>query len=273
MERELTRARRGVAAFTLLELIGVLAIISILAAVAVPSSLRLIDQATVRREAEVLRALGEHTRLYVRQHGTAPTAAAWAAALAPLADLSAAQLATNSRQVARVFIPESGTPTPRVILLSCMNGGLTLPTAAQVTGARFQTLWDTPEADLPAWAGWWPGSAAWTAGTLQDQQWRRESLVIERINLEPIYRTELMTVAVTLNNRAAVGVTYDIVRATGPSQTGVPLPAGQAVTLATLRPRDRLNLYRAGPALDYSYVVSTTPPPSFKFEAGAWTSE
>ena len=82
-----------------------------------------------------------------------------------------------------------------------------------------------------------------------------------------------MSVSVTLNNRDAIGVTYDIIRATGTSQTGIPLPAGQAATLNALHPRDRVNLYRAGNTLDYSYTVSTTPPPSFKFESGAWQSE
>jgi len=273
MEHRLTRITRGDAAFTLLELIGVLAIMSILAAVAVPSTLRILDNAAVRREAEVLRALGDHTRLYVRENGTAPTAATWTSALAPYTDLGAAQLATNPRQVARVFIPETGTPTPRVILLSCMNPSLTLPSAAQVTGSRFQTLWDAPEADLPAWSGWWSGSSAWLAGTVADQQSRRDSLVIERINLQPIYRTEFMSVSITLNNRDAMSVTYDVIRAAGTSQTGIPLPAGQAATLNNLHPRDRLNLYRPGGILDYSYTVSTTPPPSFKFEGGAWQSE
>ncbi len=273
--RDQGKTARG---FSLIEMIGVLAVMAILAATIVPATVRTLDRAAVRAEADNLRAISAHTKLYLRDLGALPPlppSTTWYNALAPYADLSSAELRTNRRNLARVFIPEPITPPAtapqRVILLSSMRTGLNLPTAANInTALRFQTLWDTPENTVPSTASW-TGWSAWALVTNA-----ADFLVIERINLAPIYQTDLRTYTLTLNNKtaapSAVTASYRVTLANGTPPRDFNLAAGTTATL-TLRPRDRLDLYVPTPAsaanLNHSYVVSSTGK-SFDFNGSTW---
>jgi prepilin-type N-terminal cleavage/methylation domain-containing protein len=259
------RGRRT--AFTLIEVIGAMAIVAILAAIIVPTTVRTIDRAAVRAEAETLRALGEHLRLHLRHTGSLPTAATWNTDLAPYADRSPAQLLTTARQGNRVLLLDpAASPAPRAMFLSSMRAGLTVPSAAAInTALRFEDIWQTPAGQVPSiasWSGWSQWHAVAGAG---------DYLVIERVPLRSIHLTDLQTVAVALNNRDAVAVTYRVVPAQGPTHAPQTLPAGASVVLAALRPRDRVDLHRPGQAApDYSYTVNLQAPPTFEFEGGRW---
>ena len=256
--------RRG---FTLIEMIGVLAVMAILASVLAPNALRSLDRAAVTAEAQTLRNLGEQAKNYLRAQGVAPTAANWTVTIGGYADLSPSDIATNKRQMGRVYLTDPATvPTQRVIIISSMRTGLTLPTAANInTAVRFQDIWQTADGSLPtalSWAGW----AAWNAVASSG-----DFLVIERVNLSPVYNTDLQSLTITLNNRAAATASYNIVLADGTVQAAVNVLAGGTAVLPNRRPKERFNLYRAagGVTLDYSYVLSSTGK-TFDFNGVNW---
>ena len=258
---------RGAAGFTLIEMIGVLAIMAVLASVLVPNVLHTLDRAALSAEATTLANLGEQTKLYLRVNGTPPTTANWTTAIGTLADIAPTDIATNKRAIARVYLVDpAANPTPRVMILSAMRAGLALPASANITtAAQFQSLWQTADNAVPANASW-GGWAAWTAVANSG-----DYLLIERVNLQPIYNTDLLSVTLTLNNRGAATASYNLVLPSGVSQNAVNVAAGGNAVLAGLRPRTRLNLYRAaaGVTLNYTYVVNATGR-TFDFDGTNW---
>jgi prepilin-type N-terminal cleavage/methylation domain-containing protein len=255
------------AGFTLIELIGVLAIIAILASVLAPNAIKSLDRAAVRAEVTNLQSLNEQVKLYLRSTGSPPAVGTWTTALATYSDLSPADLLTNRRNMARVYLLDpAATPAPRAIILSSMRSGLALPPAASInTAARFQEIWQTPDGSVPptsSWAGW----SAW-AGVANSGEY----LVISRVNLLPVYHTDLQTFTVTLNNRGTGTISYNLVSATGVYQPAINVAAGGTAILSGLRPRERIYLYRAagGVTLDYAYIVSDTGM-TFDFDGTKW---
>ncbi len=243
------------AAFTLIEMIGVMAIMTVLASVLTPNLLRSIERAAVRAEGDNLRTLGEQMKLYLRDNAappttvTPPTVPNWTSQMAVYSSLSAADLLTNRRQMARLYVTDPVAANQRAMLISSMRTGVALPTYAQVS-ANFTAIWNTADGTVPATAGW----GAWNANNI-------EYLVIERVNFAAVYRTDLATYNVTLNNHGAITVSYQVTQANGTVLPVVNLAVGVSTAPAlSLRPKDRLALYRAagGVTLDYSYVVSST---------------
>lgn len=245
-------APRRLAAFTLVEMIGVLAILTIMAGVLTPNILHSIERAAVRAEADNLHSIGNEVGLYLRDNAVLPTTASWNTQLAAYSSLNAADILTNRRRVARLYVPDPVAANQRVLLISSMRNGVALPSAANVAG-NFQTIWDTAEGSVPVSGGW----GAWTAGAGGNVEY----LVIERVSLASIYRTDLQTYSVTLNNNGAGSVSYKVIWANGATPLIVTMPAGSTTaTPLSLRPRDRLNLYSNAGAvtLNYSYVVSNS---------------
>lgn len=255
------------AGFTLIELIGVLAIMTILAGVIAPNALQSIERAAIRAEHQTLANLGEQVELYLRDQGALPTPANWITTLAAYSDLSPADLATNKRKNGRIFLLDPGSfPAERAMILSSMRSGLNLPRSGNINNAnRFRDIWDTADESIPtsvSWGGW--------------NNWRSvadsaDYLVIERINLVPIYRTEFEVYTVTLNNNSSAPSSYNLVQASGAIQSVVNIPAGATAILTNLRAKGRINLYRTagGTVLDYSYVVSDSGK-TFDFDGVQW---
>jgi len=199
-ERNFTAKRPG---FTLIEMIGVLAIMAILAAVVTPSALQTLDRATIRAETDTLHNLGEQVKNFLKAKGWLPglnpiiaSRLSWDQDLWNFADISSADLLTNKRQILRSYIYEPSTSPKRVLILSCMHVGLTLPTATNLnTLALFDNVWNTTDGSVPpagtSWAGWapWRTSLNGAAG---------DYLVIERVNLLPISNTDLQTEVATV---------------------------------------------------------------------------
>ena len=251
----------------MIEMIGVLAIMAILAGVLLPNALRSLDRAAVTAEVQNLGTLGDQIKLYLRDQGAAPTPANWTTVLAGYAGMSTTDLATNARQMGRVYLTDPATnPTQRVLILSSMRIGLALPAAAAInTAAQFQQIWQTADGSVPpvgSWAGWGAWAATANSGSY---------LVIERVNLLSVYDTDLQSLTLTLNNRGAATASYNLVLADGTSQPAINVAASATVILANQRPRVRLNLYRTagGVTLNYSYVLSTTGK-TFDFNGTDW---
>lgn len=245
-------------AFTLVELIGVMAVIAILAAVAVPMTLRTLDRAAIRAEAATLNRFGDYTKQHLQRTGSLPTSASWRTDFTQpgnnYTDLSPTALQYNSRDMARAYYIDpvgAGVQPTRVLFLSSMRNGLTLP--ATVNAATFSEIWNTRDGERPATWTSWPAHFG-------------EFLVIGRVNLS----AELQSYAFRLQNSGSAPASYAIVRpgaATLPQQ----LPVG--FLDVTLRPGWRLDLFRdsAGTNLGYSYIVHTRAR-SFVFDGTTWTA-
>ena len=156
------------------------------------------------------------------------------------------------------------------MILSSMRPGLILPDSGIInSAAEFQTIWATADNAVPSTASW-GGWSAWTAVANSG-----DYLLIERINLLPIYNTDLANVTLTLNNRGTATASYNLVLPNGTSQTAVNIVAGGNVVLTGLLPRTRLNLYStaSGGTLSYTYVVGTVGR-TFDFDAtNRWTPQ
>ncbi len=255
--------------FTLIEMIGVLAIMAVLAATITPNALRILEREAVRSETSTSRALGEQVKIFLKAKGWAPglnpviaSRQSWDRDLSTFADISFTDILTNKRQMPRSYIYEPIASPKRVLILSSMRTGLTLPTAANLnTMVLFDNVWNTADGSVPPAGSSWAGWAAWRAtlnGTAGDY------LVIERVNLAPIYNTELQSLTVILNNRSTTPLSYNLVLADGTVQAAINIlapvpPATNRSISITTRPRERINLYRSagGLNLDYSYIVPT----------------
>lgn len=253
-------------AFSLLEMIGVLAVMAILAAAITPNVVRQLDRSRVRAERDSLHALGSQIESYVRDTGSLPAHGSatadprtWAITLASYSDLSAAQLTRNPRDVIRGYVADS--TGNRAMLLSGMRNGLTVPSGTTINDTGFQQIWDTPDNQVPpasSWAGW----SAWTG--------YGDSIVIERINVLALRRT----FTAILNNADALGTTVsyrvrDLSGALGGPATVA--PATQA-SVSSLRRGERVELYNnsgGSGTPTYTWVVSDHDV-SLTYDSGFW---
>jgi prepilin-type N-terminal cleavage/methylation domain-containing protein len=254
----------GNAAFTLIEMIGVMAIMAIMAATLAPNVLKSIERAAVRAEADTLRALGEQARLYLRDNAVPPTAANWNTVLGTYASLSPAEILTNRRQMNRVYVADPVAANQRALIVSSMRTGVATQTAAYIgaNGTRFSDVWNWNTSAVPLTPP--PGWGAWTRDNI-------EYLLIERVNFASVYRTDLQASAISLRNLSGATVSYRITRANGTVLPPVNLTAGTSTLVTPLYPKDQLALFRAAAAvnLDFTYVVGTTGK-TYDFAGANW---
>src|SRR5262245_34574802 len=82
-------------AFALLEMIGVLVVVAILAAVAVPALIRQLDRIAGEKESAALRAFGDALQQSIRRKRYVPNAADWASVIAAELGVDVAGVSTN----------------------------------------------------------------------------------------------------------------------------------------------------------------------------------
>jgi hypothetical protein len=157
-------------AFTVIELVGVLAIIAIIAAALAPNVIRRIDRAAWTREVSDLNTIGNGLLQTVTKDRLISNNLP--AAVSKYLDLSSSQITTTPRGFSRVFMmdPNLTSTTTGVGALSYVQTVTGLP--YRPTGARimiistigqpspstisdsFQTIWDVAEGGKPAsWTG------------------------------------------------------------------------------------------------------------------------
>jgi len=193
-------------AWTLIELIGVLAVIAILAAVLLPALIRQMDRAVADQETATLQSLGDGLRQYVVTTWIIPDQTTWYSAIASKLGISTNDVLYNahqqSHQQSRVFlidealkmgwgtnvlpyyqtnyvtsaiITSPGQPvSPRLMIVSSL--GKALPVSSGVLNAAyFSNLWNAADGTVPSGAPWagWTGNAA--------------DVVVQRINLSPLF--------------------------------------------------------------------------------------
>jgi type II secretory pathway pseudopilin PulG len=185
-----------IAAFTLIELIGVLAVIAILVAMSVPVVIRQMDQAARTKEASDLNAISNAIVLQVvGTNGTKriPSQADWAQTVANWTQFPVSKISTNNRRYARAFLiddsgwfgtaagalpyPQTNTgsaiaPTnARVMVIGTIAGAL--PVSSGMPGsAVFDAIWNTPANTKPSTGTNWP---------------KGEDLFIQRLNVGQLF--------------------------------------------------------------------------------------
>ena len=254
----------GKAGFSLIEMIGVMAIMAILATILVPNALKSIERTAIKAEEETIKNLGQQVILYLRDFGAPPTSAFavappaannWTTQVGTYSSINSSDIRFNKRQEERRYVVENvavGVPQ-RALLISSMRTGQTLPTAA-VIRTNFSAIWDWgPNSTTPPTVP--PGFAAGWINYL-------DHLVIERVNFSQTYRTELASHTITLLNQSTgTDVSYRVLNANGSLKFGpVNLPRKPAIGLSSvnvaLTNKERLDLFAqtGGGTIDYSYT-------------------
>jgi prepilin-type N-terminal cleavage/methylation domain-containing protein len=276
--------------FTLIELIGVMAILAILAAVIAPNILQSVDAAAVRAERETARNLATAVENFVRRNRVLPTEEnpavvlpalpAWASEIGSSAGLSVTDVAFNRRSQRRVYLIDPAPPRRRVIILSAMDNQLVAPPAEPLprqlninTAARFDQIWTTPDGAVPPnsnWAGWAP----WNARA------RGSFLVIQRLNLDNVFRTDLKNLRVALSNQGPTPTHFRVLYAgTVTPGAWMALPSASSAILEAasgydLYPGDQIDLsaaavVNAATVPNYRHILRSSDT-SFVFKDGIW---
>ena len=198
--------------FTLIEMIGVLAVLAVLAAVLLPALLKETDVAVSNQETATLQSFATGLQNYIMRNRTIPSETNWFSVVATEYGLDTNDVTNNPRHQARVFlinsVPGTGayiqnssgtTPFPanaRLIILSVL-GNVSLPSglpSGRPNGADFKDTWNAAPGTIPSGSGlawkYWSGNGS--------------DLLIQRINLGPLFNH------LVLNNTDPTNAPYSI---------------------------------------------------------------
>jgi type II secretory pathway pseudopilin PulG len=153
-------------AFTVIELVGVMAIIAIIAAALAPNIIKRIDRAAWQRETSDLNTMANGLVQTILTDKVIPSAAGISNAISKYLDLSVSQVRLTPRGFTRMFLVDPGFSSAISLPWVQTNSGLSSrPASARMmiisTLAKgstisdtFQSIWNTPEGSVPAsWTG------------------------------------------------------------------------------------------------------------------------
>lgn len=231
--------RPGMCAFSLIELIGVLAVIAILAALLLPFLIKDMDKALSDQEAATMQSFSEAFQRSVLRNHYIPGTNDWAAKVGDETGLPISEVVTNARRSVRYFMIDpnlaigvngTGLPyaqsnwtsgsvvtnaggqiispaSPRVMILSTLGRPFTnMVNGIPATSGDFATIWNTPDGTVPA------------ATVFNNWRGTGDDLKIQRINLAPLFlHLTLNYLASTTNAAFAVdaGTTNAVTAANG----------------------------------------------------------
>jgi len=190
-----TPARSG--GFTLIEMIGVLAVITILAAALVPVVIRQLDQAAWTKEIANLGAISNALTLQIVKSNSIPDQSKWAPTVANWVQWPINDITSNGRYHRRYYLIDpalslpsaggtglpytqtanlglTGAPTSARVMIVSTIAGPNAPVASGVpSAASFNDIWNTP---------WNATPSTWTTftGTGYD-------ICIQRLNFTPMF--------------------------------------------------------------------------------------
>ncbi len=199
--------------FSLIEMIGVIAIMAIAAAIITPNLARRISRSNGEKEDQTLAMLGEALIRSVRVTQTIPGANSWATNIAAQTGLSANEVryvSPSDAESERVYLlhpafaPTNSSSTDplwaqgnsgastvtnaEILIISSHKSTLALPVSSgrASSTAAFDAIWDwsfnaTTKAPPSGWSGDWTGNG--------------EYLHVQRVNLAPLFQM------VTFNNQ------------------------------------------------------------------------
>src|SRR5262245_23178464 len=104
LSRSGTTCWQDPSALTLIEMIGILAVIALLAATLVPSFVRQLDRVAADQERVALKTLGDALQRSILRHRYVPGAGDWSAAIAAEAGLNTSAVTVNARNRTRYFL-------------------------------------------------------------------------------------------------------------------------------------------------------------------------
>ncbi len=257
-------------AFTLIEMVAVLTIIAILAAVIIPSALKRLDQIAGDNESAHLKLLSDALQASVLRSHAIPTYTNWAVQVASELGRVLSDVQTNERFQPRFFLvdpsfqvgagvglPYSQTAAgsilpinPRLIILSSVGQPLASMVSGVPSGADFGAIWN-----------WSDGSKVPPAGGLFTGFTQGEDLKVQRLNLGSQFIHLVLTVYPTANNP---GGNYSIDPIDG-AKTAVPTNGVDAYYLQA----SRLRLYATN-TIDSEQLLSKDS--SFVYDGGNWRS-
>lgn len=254
-------ARR--AAFTPIELIGVLAVIVILAALAAPGVIRQMDEAARAKEVSDLNAISNAIVLQVLTNKSIPSLANLPQSAAAWARVPLNEVTNNRRRYGRTFLLDAsgffgtygngytqtwaGAASPptnaRIIVLG------TIATRLPVASGAFNPIWDTPADTVPStWTpATWPGKG--------------EDLLIQRIDLAPLFHR-----LVLVNRDPSKAGQYSI----EPDMSVTNLPAGMTRSSYFLDGTDVTLMYPSGEPQER---ILLTRDKSYAFDGSRWTDD
>jgi type II secretory pathway pseudopilin PulG len=190
-------------AFTLIELIGVLAAIGLLAGALVPTLIRQMDRIAAEQESAVLKSCGDALQQSVMRKRYVPGTADWATNIAGELGVSISNVTTNGRQRPRFFLidptwqigstiagepytqPTNGAALAanlRTIVLSSIGQPLTSMITGVPSTNDFNAIWD-----------WTDGSSTPPSASLLAGFTRGEDLKVQRVNLSSLFVHLILT--------------------------------------------------------------------------------
>ncbi|MCW5557152.1 MAG: type II secretion system protein [Verrucomicrobiae bacterium] len=253
------------AGWTLIEALGVLAVLAVLSAVFIPWMLRDLDSAARSEESRALTAIASALEQAIRRERVVPDATRWAAMAATGLGSPEDRIRTNARGGRRVWIvdprlrlgPAPGETLPfaqsaagsqaptnaRVILVSSL--GEPLPSGVQdgvaASDEQFDAIWSAPPETVPP--GW-----AWDG--------RAEDLAVQRLDFTGLWVPVLL-------NQPATGPRGQF----GTDLLGTNPAAAGAIETWYLR-GTVLRLHDAEGGLQWRAILQA--PLTLTFERGAW---
>ena len=189
---------RAAGGFSLIEMLGVLAIIALLAAMLIPTLIKRIDRAAWTREVSDLNETSNALTLQILRNKSIPNETTWATAVADWLSVPVSKITTTPRQLDRVFLIDpsgwlntalpftqttNGITAPptssRMMVLSTIARPLTsVITSGKPPAATFNDIWDAAQGTKPSTLATWPGKG--------------EDLLIQRVNLEPLFHRVIL---------------------------------------------------------------------------------
>ncbi len=193
-------------------MVGVLAVIAILATALAPAFVRQMDKTSGDQESAILKSFGDALQQSIMRNRSIPSAANWASTVATELGVDLAAVTTGSRRQPRFFLIDpnlninntavtaagNGDPalpytqtsdgsinipvSPRVLILSSIGpalpGGIVSGVA---TAANFTNIWNSTDGIVPAA----PVFTSWTGSG--------DDLKVQRIDLAPLFVELLLT--------------------------------------------------------------------------------